>query len=158
MFLFTGCCIGHHNQRYFIYLVFYVFVGTTYASVLNTIFIWYIRGEEFRTLITCLKIVFPLAMFMVDASISQYYLLMYLLNMIGSAFTGFLLYFHLRNVWRGCVTNEAIRQFDLGPLENIRMVFGKRWYLTWLSPFITSELPLNGCAWQSVYDKTSKNL
>lgn len=97
-------------------------------------------------------------MFMVDASIYQYYLLMYLLNMIGCVFTGFLLGFHLRNVWRGTLTHEAIRQFDVGPMNNIRMVFGSRWYLTWISPFIQSDLPLNGCDWHTVYEKTTKNM
>lgn len=97
-------------------------------------------------------------MLMFEASVYQYYLLMYLLNMIGAAFTGFLLFYHLRNVWRGCLTHESLRQFDLGPINNFRMVFGQRWYLSWLSPFVQSDLPFDGIDWQSIYEKSTKNL
>lgn len=138
-------------------LVLHIFLGTTYASVLNSIFIWFIHGDEFRSTITFIKIIFPLAMFLFESSTMQYYLLMYLLNLIGSIFTGFLLYFHLKNLWRGCVTHEVIQQFDLGPMDNIRMVLGKRWYLTWISPFLHSELPFDGIDWQTIYERASKN-
>lgn len=154
----TGCCVGHHNQRYFIYLVFYLFIGTAYSTVLNTVFVWFVHGDEYRSTITIFKIIFPVAMFMFETSIYQYYLLMYLLNMIGATFTGFLIFYHLRNVWRGCLTHESLRQFDLGPMENIRMVFGVRWYLTWLAPFVQSDLPFDGIDWQKIYEKTTKNL
>lgn len=126
--------------------------------MLNTVFVWFVHGDEYRSTITIFKIIFPLAMFMFEASIYQYYLLMYLLNMIGATFTGFLLVYHLRNVWRGCLTHESLRQFDLGPMENIRMVFGIRWYLTWLAPFVQSDLPFDGIDWQKIYEKTTKNL
>lgn len=97
-------------------------------------------------------------MLMFNASVYQYYLLMYILNMIGAVFTGFLLIYHLRNVWQGVLTHESLRQFDLGPIENIRMVFGKRWHLAWISPFITSELPFDGIDWQQIFEKSTKNL
>lgn len=157
-FSVSGCCIGHNNQRFFIWLVFYLFIGTTYASILNSIFIWIIHGDEFRTTITFIKIIFPLAMFMFEGSTMQYYLLMYIINLIGSVFTGFLLYYHVRNMWRGSITHEAVRQFDLGPWNNIQMVLGKRWRLTWISPFLQSQLPFDGIDWQHIYEKTSKNL
>lgn len=84
---------------------------------------------------------------------------MYLLNVIGSVFTGFLLFYHIRNMLRGCLTHEALRQFDLGPLENTRIIFGTRWYLAWLSPFINSPLPYDGIYdWQKIYEKSTKNL
>lgn len=150
--------MGHHNQRYFISLVFYIFIATAYASILNSIFIWYIHGDEYRTMLTIFKLVFPFAMLIYETSIFQYYLLMYIVIVIGTIFTGFLLIYHLRNMWYGCLTHEALRQFDLGPLENIRMVFGVRWYVAWLSPFIRSDLPFDGIDWQKIYEKTAKNL
>lgn len=157
-FFFTGCCIGHENQRYFIGLIFYLFIGTAYSSVLNSIFIWFIHADEYRTPLTMFKIIFPLAMLMFSTSIFQYFLLMYMLNMIGAVFTGCLLVYHVRNMWRGILTHESLRQFDLGPLENIRMIFGKRWYIAWISPYIQSDLPFDGIDWQKIYEKTSKNL
>lgn len=140
------------------YWLFYMFIGTTYSTILNAIFIWFVHGEEFFSAITLLKMVFPLVMFIFETSIMQFYLIMNLLTLIGSIFTFFLLQYHFKNVLRGCVTHEAIRQFDLGPMENIRIVFGKRWYLTWISAFIQSELPFDGIDWQQIYERTTKNL
>lgn len=97
-------------------------------------------------------------MLMFNQTVYQYYLLMYLLNVIGAVFTGFLLFYHLRNVWYGQLTHESLRQFDLGPLQNVRMVFGGRWYLIWVSPFVRSDLPFDGIDWQKIYEKTTKNL
>lgn len=82
---------------------------------------------------------------------------MYMLVVIGAVFTGFLLIYHVRNMWRGVLTHEPLRQFDLGPMENIRMVFGVRWYVAWLSPIIRSDLPFDGIDWQRIYEKMSKN-
>lgn len=158
VWLILGCCIGHNNQRFFIYWLFYMFIGTAYSTILNAIFIWFVHGEEFFSAITLLKMVFPLVMFMFETSTMQFYLIMNLLSLIGSIFTFFLLRYHFRNVLRGCITHEAIRQFDLGPMENIRLVFGKRWYLTWMSAFIHSELPFDGIDWQQIYERTTKNL
>lgn len=115
-------------------------------------------GDELRNGLSLLKIIFPLAMLMYDTTTAQCYLLMYLLNIVGSAFSGFLLYHHCRNILRGCLTHESIRQFDLGPMENIRQVFGERWYLTWMSPIVQSKLPFDGIDWQQIYDKTLKNM
>lgn len=154
----SGCCIGHYNQRYFIHLLFYLCIGATYSSILNSYFLWFLHSDEFRNGVTLIKIVFPLAMLMYDTSIIQGYLLMYLLNIVGAAFGGFLLYYHMRNILRGCLTHETIRQFDVGPIENIRIVFGERWYLTWISPFVESKLPFDGIDWQQIFDKTTKNL
>lgn len=85
-------------------------------------------------------------------------MLMYMLLVIGAVFTGFLLIYHVRNMWHGILTHESLRQFDLGPMENMRMVFGERWYVAWLSPFVRSDLPFDGIDWQKIYDKITKNL
>lgn len=135
-----------------------MFVGCAYSSVMNSIFIWIVHGDEYRMSLTMLKMVFPLAMLMYETSIYQYYLLMYMLLIIGAVFTGVLLIYHLRNMWRGCLTHEPLRQFDMGPMENIRMVFGVRWYIAWLSPIVRSDLPFDGVDWQKIYDKVTKNL
>lgn len=88
-------------------------------------------------------------MFVMDASTGQYYLLIYVINVVGGLFAGLLLFYHARNVLRGRLTHEKTKQYDFGRIENIRIVFGERWYLTWLSPFVQSPLPHNGIEWQS---------
>lgn len=147
-----GCCIGHHNHRYFMWLIFYLFLGTFYSSLFNHFFIWSVHGEHFRNWWTFLKLIFPLAMFAMDASIKQYYLLIYSINMVGGLFTGLLLFYHLRNLLHGHLSHGKTKLYDFGRIENIRIVFGERWYLTWLSPFVQSRLPHDGIEWQCATD------
>lgn len=39
--------------------------------------------------------------------------------------------------------------YNLGVLENITSIMGKRWYWTFLSPMIKSPLPLDGTRWKT---------
>ncbi|XP_035777075.1 probable palmitoyltransferase ZDHHC24 [Anopheles albimanus] len=156
--VFTGCCIGHRNHRYFIMFVLYLFVSTLYSSILNNYFIWFVRGDEFRNWTSLVKIIFPLAMLMIDISTKQYYLVIYLINMVGVMFTGVLLIYHGRLVLSGAVVHERkAPEYDLGRWENMRMVLGNRWYLTWLSPFIRSDLPHNGINWETLREQAIKS-
>lgn len=154
---FTGCCVGHTNQRYFLMLLLYVFVGSLYASLYNNYFIWWLNADVFWNSSTILKLVFPLLMFAWDANTGQYYLIVYLINMIGAMFSGFLLFYHMRNVLSGAVSYEqCVTPYNLGRRRNIEMVFGRKWYLTWISPFYKSELPHDGIHWETVLEASSK--
>lgn len=156
--VFTGCCIGHKNHRYFILFVVYLFISTLYASVLNNYFLWFVRGEEFRNWTSLVKIVFPLAMLLIDTSTKQYYLVIYLINMVGVMFTGVLLIYHGRLILSGAVVHERkAPEYDMGRAENLRMVLGNRWYIAWLSPFVASELPHNGVNWETLQKQTLKS-
>lgn len=138
--------------------VVHLFVATLYASVLNNYFIWYVRGEEFRNWTSLVKIIFPLAMLVIDTSTKQYYLVIYLINMVGMLFTGVLLIYHGRLILTGSVVHERNgRDFDLGRMENLRMVLGERWHLTWLSPFVRSKQPHNGVDWDLVQREAAKS-
>uniref|UniRef100_U5EV60 Palmitoyltransferase n=1 Tax=Corethrella appendiculata TaxID=1370023 RepID=U5EV60_9DIPT len=156
--VFTGCCIGHKNHRYFIIFVFYLFIATTYSCIYNNYFIWVQHGEEFRTWTSFVKIIFPLAMLMIDTSVKQYYLVIYLINMIGMFFTGVLLIYHGRLILNGAVVHERKSpEYNLGKWENLKMVLGERWYFALLSPFMESRLPHNGVNWETILKETTKN-
>lgn len=154
---FTGSCVGHMNQRYFLMLLGYMFISTLYASVYNNYFIWIIHGDKFWTTTTLFKLVFPFALIAWDQSIYTCYLAGYLINMVGVFFVGFLLFYHMMNVLKGTLTHEKTLAFDLGMRRNIEVVFGERWYLTWISPFVESHLPHDGIHWEGVIEETSKN-
>ncbi|XP_037046700.1 probable palmitoyltransferase ZDHHC24 [Bradysia coprophila] len=154
---FTGCCVGHTNQRYFLMLLGYLFLSTFYASLYNNYFIWVIHADKFLKSATILKLAFPLFMIAWDQSTETCYLAGYLINMVGVFFIGFLLIYHMRNVLRGTLTHEKTLAYDLGVKRNIEMVFGVRWYLTWISPFVTSDLPHDGIHWGDVLEEASKN-
>lgn len=154
--IFTSCCIGHYNLRYFLMFVFYLFIATIYATFYN---FYFIRNYvDFSNIYTLIRLVFPLAMVFVELSQGQFYIFLCLIIIIGGIFTGVLLYYHTKLMFHGQVTyerNHNVTMYDLGRKENIRNVLGCKWYLVWMSPFISSELPNDGINWP-VQD-TSKN-
>ncbi|KAI4497686.1 hypothetical protein M0802_007226 [Mischocyttarus mexicanus] len=71
---------------------------------------------------------------------------------VGMLFTGILCIYHFQLVLNGCVADESNknrRTYDLGWRQNIKEVLGERWYLTWLVPYIKSQLPHNGITWDT---------
>jgi palmitoyltransferase len=149
--IFTACCVGHYNQRYFLMFIFYLFVSTLYSFIYNNYFIW--KRIEFEFPITIVKLIFPVAIFIFgfDDSIDQFYLMLYIVTVIGMLFTGVLCLHHFHLVFKGCTSNEGIKKnyiYNLGWKQNIKEVFGDRWFLIWLVPYIPSKLPQNGVFWQ----------
>ncbi|XP_054275141.1 probable palmitoyltransferase ZDHHC24 [Macrosteles quadrilineatus] len=149
---FAGCCVGHLNQRYFFYFLAYLAIGTVYALYFNTFFLF--QYTKFSAL-SFIKFTFPLAIFLlgIDYSIEHCYTLFYVINLLGMLSAVFLLYYHGSSMTKGLVMYENshnIFDYDSGSLkENIKQVFGDRWYVTWVSPFIQSKLPSDGINWVS---------
>lgn len=146
--IFTSCCIGHHNLRYFLMFIMYLFISTVYASYYNIYFVW--RFIEINSLLTILKIIFPLAMVFVELTIVQFYLFLCIIIAIAGIFTGVLLYYHTNLMLRGMITyenNHKITMYDCGYKNNVKEVLGERWYLVWICPFIKSELRSDGIHW-----------
>lgn len=148
--IFTACCIGHFNQRYFLMFVFYLFFATVYAFIYNNYFIW--SKIDFEFPMSILKIVFPVAIFIFgfDDSINQFYLMLYIVTVMGMLFTAVLCVYHFNLVFTGCTANEKNKKiftYSLGWKRNFEEVFGDRWYLVWLMPYISSKLPQDGVTW-----------
>lgn len=148
--IFSACCVGHKNQRYFIMFVLYMFVATIYAFFYNNYFIW--NRIEFVFPMTLIKLVFPVAMFVFDydGTNNQIYLMLYILIFVGMIFTGALFFYHANLVIKGCTSDENNKNnltYNLGWRRNIVEVFGERWYLVWLLPYIESKLPQDGVTW-----------
>ncbi len=146
---FAGCCVGHFNQRFFMWFLFYFFVGCCYALYLNLFFILPRIDWSFLTI---LKMLSPIMLVLFDMAEAFKYLLLMLLalNLVGLGITGALLYFHLRLVFKGSVSyehNRNITLYNYGLKSNIVSIFGSRWYLTWISPFLESKLLLDGVDW-----------
>lgn len=155
--LFTSCCVGHRNHRYFIMLLAFLFLGTLYCSIYNNIFIWYIKGTEYNSIKSLISILFPLFMMFIDTSIKQYYLFLYQLSMVGVLLSGTLLVFHLKLILKGKLTHEKTTAYNQSKMENLKVVLGDRWYLTWLSPFLISKLPNDGIDWDQILKNSEKN-
>lgn len=152
---FTSCCIGHFNHRYFYVFVVYMFVATLYASVYNFYFIYDV--VHFDTLGSLLKLVFPIAALFVFFTYKEVYLAATLLTVFGAMFTGVLLVFHSKLIMRNKTTHEKhYSKYNRGRIENMKDVFGERWYLVWLSPLIESKLPQDGVNWITSESNKSK--
>lgn len=147
---FTSCCIGHYNHRYFLVFVFYMFVATMYASYYNTSFVWdYITFDSWKSIF---KIVFPLATLFMEWTENQLNLFLILIVLLGGAFTGVLLFFHIDLMLKSVVTHERNQKskYDRDQIENIKVVLGDKWYLVWLSPWVESKLPCDGIDWSNI--------
>ncbi|KAJ8929330.1 hypothetical protein NQ314_017998 [Rhamnusium bicolor] len=154
--IFTGCCIGHENHRYFLVFVFYMFVATVYASYYNVYFLWdYINLGSWSSIA---KIVFPLATLFMEWTENQLHVFFIIIVLLGGAFTGALLCFHIDLMLRGVVTFERNEKskYDRGKMENMKIVLGKKWYLVWLSPWIESELTCDGINWSNAFSEKAK--
>lgn len=148
---FAGCCVGHQNQRFFVFFLTYLSIATVYALYMNTYFI--LEHTTFSG-VSILKFIFPLAFLMLglDMSVQHCYTLFYVINLLGMFSAVFVLYYHISSMIKGCVMYEKshnIYDYDCGSVtENIKQVLGSRWHLTWISPFIHSELPHDGFHWE----------
>ncbi|OXU27292.1 hypothetical protein TSAR_004453 [Trichomalopsis sarcophagae] len=148
--IFTACCVGHYNHRYFLMFIFYLFVATVYSFAYNNFFIWSRIHFEFP--MTIVKLVFPVAIFIFgfDGSMEQFYLMLYIVTVIGMLFTGALCVYHFNLLFNGCTSDERNKKnysYSLGWKQNIKEVFGDKWYLVWLMPYVPSKLPQDGVSW-----------
>lgn len=149
---FFACCVGYYNHRYFILFTFYVFIAMLYSFYLNVKFVsLFITWNHGLVLV---KFIFPLASIVFDFSSETLYVLMVVVNFLIGCFTGFLFIYHFINLLKGRIVyekncNKKDVVYDRGWRSNMVEVFGSRWHLTWISPFISSPLPGNGVEWPS---------
>lgn len=148
---FFACCVGYYNHRYFMLFTFYIFVSMVYAFYYNVQFLsLFITWNSGLVLI---KFIFPLASFALDAGDETLYVFLVVINLFVGLFTGFLCFYHFNNILKGRIVyeknneNKADYAYDNGWKSNIIEVFGERWYVTWISPFVKSSLPGNGIEW-----------
>ncbi|XP_026487346.1 probable palmitoyltransferase ZDHHC24 [Vanessa tameamea] len=147
---FFACCIGYYNHRYFMFFTLYIFIAMVYSFYYNVIFLSNFIKWNHGLIIA--QFVFPLATFVIDFGEQTLYVFLVEINFIIGAFTGFLFIFHFNNILKGKITPETKpnvkgASYDKGLKLNLIEVFGYRWYLSWISPFIKSPLPGNGVEW-----------
>jgi palmitoyltransferase len=153
--IFTGNCVGHKNQRYFLTLLLYLTIGAAYANYLNMDYTLEAVGGElsFRAILT---MILPLLSWTLGLSGAYTFAVSFVSAMciVGFLLFAVLFVYHGRNLYHGQTCFEAgngIHEYDCGPLENLRQVFGRRWYIAWLNPFIVSPLPGNGMEFRPRY-------
>ncbi|XP_078000383.1 putative palmitoyltransferase ZDHHC24 [Glandiceps talaboti] len=149
---FTGKCIGHYNQRFYMMALLYLFLGALFANFLNFDHAWAILGgltwQSFFTMIL------PLLAYIIGLTHGYTFIMAFLCGtcFFAGIFISVLLYWHAQVVLNGQTTHEKAtkdRQYDLGWKENLRGVLGEKWHLVWLFPLISSPLPGNGLEFTS---------
>ncbi|XP_017145864.1 probable palmitoyltransferase ZDHHC24 [Drosophila miranda] len=155
---FTCCCIGHHNYRYFVYFLLYLMIGSFVAGILGGIYLWNVHFDFYYRPFTLITVFVPAVSLTLSPSWESFYLLTYLLTWLAFGIsTSLLLVYHWPILKLGSVAKERrSRNYDLGMRANMEMIFGRRMYLTWLSPFVHSELPHDGINWEPVLTHLTK--
>mgnify|MGYP001796214650 CR=1 FL=1 len=145
--IFAGQCVGYANYRYYMFLVIYLWLGAIYANYYH----WEYAKEQlgpfgFTTIFTMFV---PFLTWLFGyCTIYQFFVtLMVGLSMFSLVLFSGLLFFQLRIIFRGQTSYERKknrRLYDQGWKQNFVEVFGQKWYLSWIWPFIPSHLPGDG--------------
>lgn len=124
-------------------------LGALYVSINASIYLWYLHADYYWRPYTLLTVFVPALSLTVHASWENFYLVLYELNLLAFCMCTLLLVYHRPIFQRGAVMKErSTSKYDLGLRANMEMVLGKRMHLTWISPFVRSDLPHDGVNWE----------
>ena len=146
--VFTGNCVGHSNRRYYMQMIFYIWMAAAYCNFLHVDYVLEMLHEGFtwQALVTMMM---PMVAWATGIShgykfnvsfISSSSILCFLL--VGALFI-----YHLMNVVAGQTSNEKAKKchdYDFGWQNNMAATYGRNWTYAWISPFIPSPLPTDG--------------
>ncbi|XP_011213908.2 probable palmitoyltransferase ZDHHC24 [Bactrocera dorsalis] len=147
--VFTGCCIGHYNFRFFAMFLFYMFIGSALSIGYLTYYMFWVHARIFRRILSLYKMICPILMTIDGGIWDNVPLIFYNLNVVAVVLSSILLVFHWIPIINGSTSYERRLDYPYGRdlYTNLRSIFGKRMYLVWLSPFLSSELLEDGANW-----------
>jgi len=155
---FGGCCVGHANHRYYFCAISYMFMAAIYSNFYHFSFMTdrlHHLGQY--GIPFCVILPHFCALF---GYLSFYQFLVAVLSFIGFFLLVIFLWLisiQVVQIATGQTRYERKRgdhMYNNGPMENIRAVFGERWYIAWLCPWISSSLPENGASFRVSEVKT----
>lgn len=145
---FSMTCVGHYNRRYFLWFLLYLSTASFYEMIL----IGYYTYNEVTIQLSDLMVLFwpiPSIITGFHLNIAQISIVLLAFNLTGVILSLLLFIYHLNKACKGLVCHDKQdRNYDFGLVRNLETVFGEKWYITWISPFIKSKLPYNGLDWQ----------
>ena len=145
---FGGCCVGHANYRYYVCAICYMLAAAIYGNLYHFSFML----DQLEHLgpfgiPICITIPHFCAMF---GFLTFYQFLVSVLSFMGFfllVMFVWLVMIQVAQIGRGQTRYERKRgdcTYDNGTMENVCAVFGERWYVAWMCPWIVSTLPENG--------------
>lgn len=153
---FSTTCVGHYNRRYFLWFLLYLSAASFYEIIL----IGYYTYCEVTIHLSDLMVLIPIQSIITGfhLTIGQIFIVLLTLNLVAVTMSTLLLFYHLNKVCKGLVCHDRQdSNYDLGLKRNLQTVFGEKWYITWISPFIESKLPYNGLDWQRHIDQCKQD-
>lgn len=145
--IYTGRCIGYFNYRYYLTILFYSLLLAIFTSSISLSLAWEMLGDF--SVYNILGFIFPIVMFFLGIFnfYKAYTVFMSFIVTLFSLMLTILAIWHTKNVCHNMTTYERRRgifTYDLGLRENLRQILGKKWRVSWISPFIPSPLPGDG--------------
>lgn len=144
--VFSTTCVGHYNRRYFLWFLLYQSVAGFYEIALVG---FYVRGNipirfsDLTVLVPIYNIVSG-----VRLTVGQIVIVLLAFSLVAVTMSMLLFIYHFDKVRKGLLCHEKHDKYNFGFNQNLKTVFGEKWYITWISPFVKSELPRNGLDWQ----------
>lgn len=145
--IYTGRCIGYYNYRFYLTLLMYCLLLAIFTSSISLSLAWEMLGEF--SAYNLAGFVFPLVMFVVGVFdfYKTYVVLISFVCTLFSLMLSGLAIWHTKHVRHNMTAHERLQgnqSYDLGLTENLRQIFGQKWRVSWISPFISSPLPGGG--------------
>ncbi|VVC43681.1 Hypothetical protein CINCED_3A015874 [Cinara cedri] len=143
---FSMTCVGHYNRRYFLWFLLYMSAACFYEIVLIS---YYMYNEVTIQMTDLIVLFWPIPKIITFyLNTAQTCIVLLIFSIIGVIYSSLLFIFHLNKVCKGLVCREKQeKNYDFGLVKNLESVFGEKWYITWISPFIKSKLPYDGFNW-----------
>lgn len=145
--VFTGNCIGHANQRFYMTMILYLWIAASYCTFLNMDYTFEVLGGlNWRSMIT---MIMPMMAWLFGISATFNFTVCFISStcLIGFFLLATLIGYHMINIVSGQTVHEraiCCKDYDLGFKRNLEVVFGRKWVLAWLSPWVSSPLPSDG--------------
>ena len=141
---FMGVCIGYNNQKYFIFFILFMGIGTFYGLMMIVQYMNLLYGITFYGPQTFVAIFYEtiFSLFKGKGPSMKFIFLMILMNacLFATVFAFGFLYWQLHIVLRGQTTFECTRGIktysNSSKLTNFRECFGRWWIMSLLIPFI----------------------
>lgn len=153
--MFTGCCVGYHNQRYYLVAILYIWIGAIYGVSYQWDYCFQqLGGLRFGSVLVLIAPHFA----WVFGAVSSFGFLVAVLHTLGMVvllITSYLLLIQLLVIFYGQTQYERkhnIESYNLGFKCNLLDVLGTRWYLVWLFPWIPSAQSGDGLHFSHVND------
>ncbi|CAK1603749.1 unnamed protein product [Parnassius mnemosyne] len=138
---FFSRCIGLYNRRYYLMYLVYIHISMVYSTYYNYYFVSSIF-ENHGLEMAIFRLLNPFLRYIMreETSIKDIYVFFFLLNVGIAIWSAILLSFHMRNVFRGLTAHEYREPSKSNWKENLLSVFGTKWYITLIWPFVDSPV------------------